>query len=533
MIIEKRLYGHDVKVFADRPSNVYEMLVNAAEKFPTKEALIKDHIRLNYQELKEQVDTVASNLLQKQIKKGDRIALLLGNEIEFALTVLACAKIGAIFVPLNTKLTARDLIYMLTDSGAKMLITNSTLAEPLEDWLTGNGYTPSCMLIDEHQPLKNMYSFHDELLNDHPKSETPYQAPSETDTLYIMYTSGTTGLPKGAVGSHINIIHSSLNYKHVLKTNHHTRTLIAVPLFHVTGLIGQLFHVILVGGTNVLMDRYRTEPFIELLVSEKINFMFNVPTIYIMLMSTPFFKTFSYGYVRTVAYGGAPMSKETIKDLKTYFPNASLHNAYGATETASPATIMPESYPIEKSSSVGLPVPVGDLKIVNQDGEDCGPAEIGELYIKGPMVVKGYWNNKEANASSFIDGYWKSGDIAYIDQDGFVYIMDRIKDMINRGGENIYSIEVENVLYAHPKILEASVVGVKDKLYGEEVKAYIVKKPDVELTAEEVVAFAREHLSKFKVPRYVEFIKEFPRNPGGKIIKKKLAEMSKDQEKKI
>jgi long-chain acyl-CoA synthetase len=527
MIIEGQLYGRNVKMFAERPSNVYEMLVDSAKNFPTKEALIKDDVRLNYADLKKQVDIMADNLIQKQVKKGDRIALLLGNEIEFVLTVLACAKIGAVFVPLNIKLTASELIYMITNSGAKMLITDSKLVQPLEDWLINSKFIQYCYLIDDHQPFKNMYSFKNELLKEPLESETVYTAPLETEALYIMYTSGTTGLPKGAVGSHINAIHSCLSYKYVLNTDHHVRTLIAVPLFHVTGLIGQLLHVILVGGTVVLMDRYRTEPFIRLINAEKITFLFNVPTIYIMMMSHPLFKSFSYDFVQIVAYGGAPMSKETIKELKTYFPNASMHNAYGATETTSPTTIMPKNYPVEKTSSVGLPVPVADLKIVNEDGTDCGPTEIGELYIKGPMVIKEYWNNKEANLASFSeDGYWKSGDIAYIDQDGFVYIMDRKKDVINRGGEKIYSVEIENILYAHPKILEAAVVGVKDPLFGEEVKAYIVKKPGEELTEEEVIAFARKHLSEFKVPKQVEFIEELPRNPGGKILKNKLVEMS-------
>ncbi|MBB5323285.1 acyl-CoA synthetase (AMP-forming)/AMP-acid ligase II [Anoxybacillus tepidamans] len=527
MITEGRLYGRTVKMFAERPANVYEMLAHSAATFPTNEALIKGETRLNYTELKQLTDTLANNLMEKQIKKGDRIALLLGNEIEFVLTVLACAKIGAIFVPLNTKLTASELIYMMTNAGTKMLITNSLLVKPLEDWLIQSQFIQYCYLTDDQQPAKRMYSFKDELLKETPGSEHPYTSPSETEPLYIMYTSGTTGLPKGAVGSHINAIHSCLSYRHVLQTDHTVRTLVAIPLFHVTGLIGQLLHMMLVGGTVVLMERYQTETAIRLINQEKITFLFNVPTIYIMMMSHPLFNAFSYDFVRIVAYGGAPMSKETIIQLKRCFPNAFMHNAYGATETTSPTTIMPKHYSEEKTNSVGLPVPVADLRIVSEDGADCGPGEIGELYIKGPMVIKEYWNNKEANLSSFTeDGYWKSGDISCIDQDGFVYIMDRKKDVINRGGEKIYSIEIENILYAHPKILEAAVIGVKDPLFGEEIKAYIVKRPGEELTEEEVIIFAHKHLPKFKVPKQIEFIEELPRNPGGKILKKKLIEMS-------
>ncbi|AGE21919.1 2-succinylbenzoate--CoA ligase [Geobacillus sp. GHH01] len=533
MIVEGRLYGRTVKLFAERPANVYEMLARSAATFPDGEALVKGETRLCYAELKQLVDRAASRLVEQNVRKGDRVALLLGNDIEFVLTALACAKIGAIFVPLNTRLTANDLIYMMTDAGAKMLITNREFVRPLEDWLARDPLIQYCYLTDGHDPEKRLYSFHEELLQ-RTAGETQLDTPpEETDPLYIMYTSGTTGLPKGAVGSHINAIHSCLSYQFVLQTDHTTRTLVAVPLFHVTGLIGQLLHMLLVGGTVVLMERYQTETAIRLIQQENINFLFNVPTMYIMMMSHSLFHTFSYDFVRIVAYGGAPMSKETIGGLRRCFPNAFLHNAYGATETTSPTTIMPKQYPDDKTDSVGVPVPVADIKVVTETGETAKPGEAGELYIKGPMVIQQYWNRPEANIASFTeDGYWKSGDIARIDEDGFVYILDRKKDVINRGGEKIYSVEVENVLYAHPKVLEAAVVGVKDPVFGEEVKAYVVAKPGNTLTAEELIAFARQRLPKFKTPKQVELIDQLPRNPGGKVLKNKLVEMSlTDQQK--
>ncbi|HZG73761.1 MAG TPA: class I adenylate-forming enzyme family protein, partial [Chondromyces sp.] len=352
MMIDGQLYGRDVKLYADRPANVYEMLTAAAEKHPEKEAIIKDMTRLRYQDLKQQVDTVAANLLQEGINKGDRVALLLTNEVEFVLTALACAKMGAIFVPLNTRLTPDELTYMLTHSGAKLLVTQEKFALPLVDWMVGNEQLQSCLLIDSVDLSKGLGSFADVLLKE-PEAEASFTPPEETDALYIMYTSGTTGLPKGAVGSHINVIHSSLSYQHVLKTSEQTRTLIAVPLFHVTGMIGQLFHMLLTGGTIVLMERYRTEPFIQTILEERISFLFNVPTIYVMIMNSPSLKEHSFDFVRTIAYGGAPMAEETIRELAIYFPNATFHNAYGATETSSPATIMPLNYPMEKVSSVG------------------------------------------------------------------------------------------------------------------------------------------------------------------------------------
>ena len=324
MIKIGKLYEKEVKMYTERPANVYEMLVNSVEQFPTKEALVKDETRLTYQELKTTVDIVASNLLDMQIKKGDRIAILLKNEIEFVLTTLACAKIGATFIPLNTKLIASELIYMLTDSSPKVLISSCEHIKQLEDWVLGSGLIQTCILIDNHLPIKGMYSFKNKLLKKTSKSILNYIGPKETDPLYIMYTSGTTGLPKGAICSHTNVIHSCLNFKYVLKTNCNDRTIIGLPLFHITSLIGQLLHMILIGGTSVLMDRYSTKLYLELIALEAATFLFNVPTIYIEMMAHPIYKTFNYNSVRIVAYSGYHIKRnnKTIKILflKYFFP---------------------------------------------------------------------------------------------------------------------------------------------------------------------------------------------------------------------
>ena len=272
---------------------------------------------------------------------------------------------------------------------------------------------------------------------------------NDEDSAFILYTSGTTGRPKGAVISHVNTIHSLMNYKNVFKTDSSMKTLIAVPMFHVTGLVGQLLHMFYIGGTAYSMNRYQNNVYIDLMLKHKINFVFNVPTIFIMLSRIDEFQKSSFDFVRKVAFGGSPIYQQTFDLLKKAFPNAELHNAYGATETTSPATLMPVTYSESKVTSVGLPVAGADIKVINLEGEDCQLGEAGELYIKGPMVIKGYWENPEANTSNFTDGYWHSGDIGLMDEDGFVYIRDRKKDMINRGGEKIFSIEVEDVLKSH------------------------------------------------------------------------------------
>jgi acyl-CoA synthetase (AMP-forming)/AMP-acid ligase II len=301
------------------------------------------------------------------------------------------------------------------------------------------------------------------------------------------------------------------------------RTLIAIPLFHVSGLIGQFIHMMLVGGTSVLLREYSTREFLQTAVRNQITFMFNVPAIYNLLLMHKE-EASQITTLRLALYGGAPMSADTIMRLKTLFPGLDLQNAYGATETSSPATLMPKDWEISKVLSVGRPVPGSTCKVIGEDGRECEPQEVGELWIHGAMVIPEYWENEAANRGSFEQGFWKSGDMAMIDKDGYVYIMDRKKDIINRGGEKIYSVEVENVLYSHPKILEAAVIGVPDEIFGEQVKAFVVPVESETITAEEVIEFVKSHLAHFKTPKYVEFLQGLPRNPGGKVMKHTLRE---------
>lgn len=515
-------FGREVLVFSERPKHVYEMLQNTAERYPDNEALVMGQRRLTYREMRQLAENIAGHLYHHyHVRKGDRVALLLGNGIEFALLFFACARIGAIVVPLNTRLNPKELTFMLQQSSSSLLFTDDEFAYLVQQ-ADASVPTLKAKFIaggerDGFLPYQYLES---------PSEAPPDVSVDEDDPLYIMYTSGTTGLPKGAVGSHIGVIHSVICYNRIFETTSSDRSLNAVPLFHVTGLIGQLLHMVYVGGTNVLMRRFKAEQFIRLLAEENITFTFNVPTIYVMMMSHPTFRDYRYPSLRILAYGGAPMSTQTIEQLQKEFPGVRLHNAYGATETSSPTTVMPVGYQLKKARSVGCPIPVVEVKIVNEQGQLCKPGEVGELWIKGPNVVPEYWDNPEANQKSFVGEYWCSGDLAMMDEDGFVYIMDRIKDMINRGGEKVFSVEVENVLYQHPKVLEAAVVGIPDPVFGEVVKAVIVPKEGTTVTVEEIKQFVKEHLADYKVPAVVEFWSELPRNPGGKVLKNLLREKS-------
>ncbi|WP_142826928.1 class I adenylate-forming enzyme family protein [Planococcus soli] len=513
---EISLFGREgVKVFKERPQTVGEIISASSKMYGEKLAVVTEEQSVSYRQLEELATAIAANLQKMGITKGDRIASVVGNCAEFPLLVIACAKIGAIMVPINVKLAVEELQYIIEHSKPSVIISEQEFLDKVEK--ANQNALPVAQ--EKIIVIGGENSYEQLLVKDTPYHQTKV---TEEDGIFILYTSGTTGRPKGAVLTHINVIHSLMNYKLFFETDDQFTTLIAVPMFHVTGLVGQLLHMLYVGGTVYSMKRYQNEEYIKRILDHKINFLFNVPTIFIMMSTSEEFQKHSFDFVRKVAFGGSPIYQQTFTMLKRAFPNAHLHNAYGATETTSPATLMPMDYPESKVTSVGLPMTVADIKIMDPEGRECTPGESGELYIKGPMVIKEYWDNPMANQNSFTDGYWHSGDLGIQDDAGFIYIRDRKKDMINRAGEKIFSIEVEDVLKAHPDVVEAAVIGEPDPVFGEKVKAFVV---GPNLDADDFTDL-REHcsksLAKFKVPEEFELIDSLPRNASGKILKNTL-----------
>ncbi|BCJ85477.1 class I adenylate-forming enzyme family protein [Effusibacillus dendaii] len=519
-IAEETVNGVRLKVYKNRPHTLCETLKNSARRFPDKIALVHGDQRITYAELQQQVYNMAYQLIhQYGVQKGDRVALLLMNGIPFVVGLYAALQIGAIAVPLNTKLKTQELEYMLQNSGAKLLITN-------EEWW------PNVLPIIDQIPAERIF-----VTSEHPpQGALPYsqlvaenapflveEALHEHDPALIMYTSGTTGRPKGAVNTHFNLIHSAINYELCYGLSSDDSTVVAVPLFHITGLAGQLVPFIYLGGKIALMPMFKADQFLQILQDEQITHVIAAPTVYVMTLMQPDYKQYNTENFRVGGFGGAPMPAETVKALMDWNPNLELHNTYGLTETTSPATVMPHQYQLEKISSVGIPVPVAEAKIVDPvSREQLNPGEVGELVLKGPMVVPYYWQNEEATQKAMVDGWFATGDLAAMDPEGFVYVMDRIKDMINRGGEKVYSVEVEDVIYSNPNVMEAAVVGVPDSVYGEVVKACVVPRPGASLSAEEIKQWVAERLAKYKVPVYVEIMDLLPRNPNGKVLKTEL-----------
>jgi long-chain acyl-CoA synthetase len=324
--------------------------------------------------------------------------------------------------------------------------------------------------------------------------------------------------------SHRNIFANARNAGAHMGYRERDVTLIVVPLFHVTGLNTQLVALGYVGGTSVIMRSYNTAGLIQLLEKHRVTTMITVPTMYTLMLVNPALDKADLSSLRALSYGGAPMDPETIKGLQTRL-NVDLFNAYGLTETSSIATCMPACDTWRKGASIGLPASGVEAKIVNEKGVELLPGEVGELWLKGPNVVKGYWNNPKATAENITDGWLHTGDIARMDDEGFVYIADRKKDMIIRGGENVYSIEVEAALVSHASVLEAAVVPRPHTIFGEVVHAFVVPSPGTRPTEDEIIEHCATVIADYKVPASVTFVEELPRNPGGKVIKNRLREM--------
>lgn len=513
------VFGRELTLYADAFDNLNEILLNSVQKFPDKEAIVFEDERITYEAFYNRVKKVAA-FLQKRfgVNKGDRVGILSYNTVQFCETIFAASLIGGIFVPLNNRLKPSELQFILKDAQLKVLVVEDELIKLAEESISLANVDVEIVVIgnsDKYPLFNKIYEIEEEPTIPKIKREDP---------LYIMYTSGTTGLPKGALGTHLGISQNSYNFQLNLGTDHTDRTLITVPLFHVTGIVASLVHMIFVGGTSVIMHKFKTSKFLELMDKEKITYINTVPTIFIFLINHENRDQYDLGSLKTAVTGGAPIAVNTVERLLEIFPNLRFINNYGATECTGSCTFSRAETAVQKAASVGKFSAIIDWKIVDDEGNELPVGEPGELWIKGPTVIPEYWKNEKATQSEFVNGYWKSGDVGYIDEDGFFFLMDRKKDMITRGGENIYSAEIENVLYNHPSVLEATVVGVPDEIFGEEVLALIVLKEGLHADENDIRTFAAEHLADYKVPKYIEFVKEIPRNPSGKILKHKIRE---------
>jgi acyl-CoA synthetase (AMP-forming)/AMP-acid ligase II len=468
--------------YRDLHDSVIAMLRESVERDPGGEAVVElDGPRLTYAQLWDRSSRLAGGLRAVGVGRGDRVAVRLGNGVDWVLAFFGTLMAGAVAVPVNTRFTESEASYVITDSGASYVFdAGATL--PDGEPFVADGLT-------------------------------------RTDLAAIFYTSGTTGFPKGAMTSHENFLTNVENARRVVGTPAYEpslRNLISVPLFHVTGCNSQLLPALCAGATAVVMPAFEVQRFLRAIGEERIAVVTTVPAIFWLAISQPNFADFDVSRVRYTTYGGAPIAPELVGRIKAAFPNAQVGNGFGLSETSSISTFLPDRYAATHADSVGFPAPVVDLDLADVDPR----TGVGELLIRGAQVVQGYWAKPEATEQAFAGGWLRTGDLARIDDEGFTYIVDRAKDMINRGGENVYCVEVENVLAAAPGVFEVAVVGVPDPMMGEKVGAVVVPTPGTTFDAQAFLDHAREHLADFKVPQFLAVRGDvLPRNPGGKVLK--------------
>ncbi len=514
--------GFSERLYADRPLNLAQLLQNTANRVGDQTGLIDATITLSYHQLLSASGNIASALDSTYgIRKGDRVALILRNSYEYVISLLALARLGAMAVPLNTALKGAELAFPLSDSGATLVIVEPDLSSLILANSSAIGGVKHVFVTGD-QPVSGSIPFAELLkATSHVPIETSI---AEDDGAVILYTSGTTGRPKGALLSHKNIIASAMNCAHLAALRaERDKMLIVAPLFHITGLALALYAGVYAGVPIVLSKRFKTTDMLETIRKQQITAMQAVPTMIWLMLHAPEFKPQDLASLRFLGTGGAPVPDDLVKICTERLPWVNLVPGYGLTEaTGMTHSTINTAEALGKPGTVGRAAPVIDSKVVDSSGKETPPGVAGELLVRGSQVMREYWNNPEATRATIVDGWLRTGDIAAVTADGYTSILDRMKDMIIRGGENIYSTEVENVLYRIPKILEAAVVGIPDAVFGEQVKAVLVLKPGEAETAEEIQQYCKQHLADYKVPQRIEFRDSLPRNPAGKVLKQYL-----------
>ena len=505
-----------VRCFAERPASLHALLANAAAQHPLGVALVCGDERITWQGLLGLTARLAGGLAQRGIVAGDRVAMLIGNRTEFVTTLFAAAHIGAIAVPLSTREQTPGLAYMLNDCTAAAVVHDADMAEKL----------PAASLVPALRLRVSIGGASDgseEFTTVLSSTTAPVPATvQEEDVAAIMYTSGTTGNPKGAALTHLGIAHSVMHYAIAMGLGPHDASIAAVPLSHVTGLVALVATMAHCAAKLVIMPAFKAADFLRLAARERMTHTLMVPAMYNLCLLQGDFEIHDLSVWRVGAYGGAPMPVATIASLARTIPDLTLMNCYGSTETTSPSTLMPQGETAAHSDTVGRSLACAEMAVFDDDGHEMPYGQLGEIWIKGPMVVKNYWNNPVATAANITAGFWRSGDIGSIDPEGYVKVVDRKKDMINRGGYKIYTIEVENVLYAHPAVLECAVVAKPCPVLGERVHAFVaLRAPGT--AAEELKAWCATRLSDYKVPEsYTLSATPLPRNANGKLVKRDL-----------
>ncbi len=541
-----QIRGIETRVWKNAPPSL-RFLIDAARAHDDKIFVIYEDERVTYRATVRAVAALGAYLRSIGVEKGDRVALVMRNLPEWPVCFFAALSIGAIIVPLNAWWTAEELEYGLTDSGARVLIVDDERHARLGGHYDGLDGIGQVLVARASVPLGGKaMRLEDAIGTPHdwaalPEAALPEAEVAPDDDATIFYTSGTTGVPKGALGTHRNMVTNILSSGYAAARSYLRRgesvpepapkvSLTVIPMFHVTACSAMMMAVIASGSAIVFMRKWDPVRAMELIETERVTMTGGVPTIAWQLLEHPDRDQYDLSSLEAIAYGGAPSAPELVRRIYAEF-GALPGNGWGMTETTATVTTHSAEDYLNRPDSAGPPVATADLKIMSADGTAEMPAgEIGELWARGPMIVKGYWNKPEATAATFIDGWVRTGDIARLDEEGFLFIVDRAKDIVIRGGENIYSIEVENVLYAHPAVTDCALIGLPHRTLGEEPAAVVHLAPGKTASEAELQAWVKDHLAVFKTPVAIRFVPDpLPRNANGKILKRELKPLFDDR----
>ncbi len=535
---EAVIRGIPTRVWKNAPPNL-PSLVRLSRAHGDQTVTIFEEDRVSWEAQYRAIVALALDLRRLGVAKGDRVAIAMANLPEWPVAFFAATSLGAIAVPLNAWWTGAELEFGLADSGSKLLIADFARwqrIEPHRSALPGldhvivsrsPGALGDALRLEDLIGAPNRWA-------DLPEAELPDVPLAPDDEATILYTSGTTGRPKGALGTHRNLTTNILsigyaNARAALRRGEAPPdpqpkiALMVIPLFHCTALSAMLMGTMVAGHTLVFMRKWDPVEAMAIIERERVQLTGGVPTIAWQLLEHPDRSRFDLSSLEQISYGGAPAAPELVRKIREEF-GALPGNGWGMTETMATVTShVGEDY-LNRPDSAGPPVPIADLKIMSPDGTiELPVGDVGELWARGPQIVKGYWNNPEATAATFVDGWVRTGDLARLDGEGFLYIVDRAKDMVIRGGENIYSVEVENILFDHPAVTDAALIGLPHRTLGEEPAAVVHLAPGASATEEELKAWVRERLAVFKTPVRIAFLPEpLPRNANGKILKAEL-----------
>lgn len=504
--------------------NVHSLLSNSASKFPERIAIIDGETRLTFGMLEERSNRLANALKVSGLKKGDRAALLFHNSAWFVEVYFGALKAGLVPAPINFRLTGREIVYILNHSSAKALFYGTEFEETIlkiRDQLDNTH-----LFVSPHYGASPLAVEYERFLSNADK-KPDVENVSEEDICQLMYTSGTTGRPKGILLTHRNVIWNLFNTVYGREDTAGQISIIVGPLYHTAALNNHLTIQISLGGASVLIRKFDPLFLLETIQRKQASLISGAPAMYNLLLQHPDAGKFDVNSITKCTAGADKLPSEIRRRLMDFFPNIKgVYDVYGLTEASPCVTILSAEDSNRKEGSVGKALPFLQAKTVNRVGGETAPGEVGEIICRGPNVMKGYHRDPEATRETIQSGWLHTGDLALVDEEGFFFVVDRKKDMIVSGGENIYPREVEEVLITHPAVADVAVIGIPDRDWGESVMAYITPRKGHTISEQEIITFCKDHLASYKKPKKIAFLSAIPRTPSGKALKRTLRKKS-------